>query len=115
MLKISNVETKLENSQLHLIFEVESSFFKTSQPVKFDTTAKLKVVDGRVQITEIQNMSKRVDLSQLANVLNYMNIFNFEFELFQGAKTHVIVKDVDIVGNKLITEGIFYIPATESK
>ena len=69
--------------------------------------ADLRVEDGNIafQNTKIASKNFRIDISQLARVLNYLNPLEFSLNILENNNTTMNVRNISLVNNAINVHG----------
>ena len=108
LVKIEKPSLNLENGKL----KISSSFkFPFAKPVKFSMSAGLKVVDGKIVMSDVKSsQSGNEFVKKLINLMNKNDFLeNLNLNIIDGADTVVKVENVDIKSKKLYVNGQFII------
>lgn len=114
--KLSNASVNIKNNKLYFKVKVTSQLF-LAKPLDIAISTDLKVEDGRIVLTKIDfgNLPKGIDLSRVAYNLNAMNPLTFSINVLENENTKMCIKNVNIVGDKIIINGDVLIPKNTQK
>lgn len=109
--KLSNASVNIKNNKLYFKVKVTSQIFLV-KPLDIVIATDLKVEDGRIVLTKIDfgNLPKGIDLSKVAYNLNAMNPLLFSLNVLENEDTKMCIKNVDIIGDRIIVKGDILIP-----
>ncbi len=110
LLKLENADVKIKNNKLFFTLKVSSKLLP--MPVDMILKADLKVEDGQIVLTKVDfvNAYTRMDLSKAAYLLNILNPLTFSTDILENKKSKLSVQNVNIVGDKIIINGLVFIP-----
>ena len=108
LVKIEKPTLKLDNKKIRISSSVK---FPLAKPVKFAMSAGLRVVDGKIVMSDVQTSDSGSDFAQkLVALMNKQEFLeNINLNLFDGANTVVKVENVDIKNKKVYVNGQFVI------
>lgn len=111
--KLSGADVNIKNNKLNFKIKVTSQLL-LEKPLDINIDTDLKSENGRIVLTKIDlgNIAKGVDLSRVAQHLNSMNPLTFSLEVLENKNTKMCIKDVRIIGNKILVNGNIFIPKT---
>lgn len=109
--KLSGADVEIKNNKLYFTVRVTSQLLLV-KPLDVVMSTDLKVKDGRIVLTKVDlgNLVKGVDLGNVANQLNKVNPLTFSLNVLENKDTKMCIKDVKIIGDKIIVKGNIYIP-----
>ena len=112
LVRVQNAEAQIKNERLYFVIPVYSSFLNIGIPFNLVMSAGIKVVDGKIALSDVtlENTNNRLDLRMFNKLLNTINPLNFTLEIFEGANTETQVKNIKIVDDKILIDGIIFIP-----
>lgn len=113
--KLSGAGVNIKNDKLNFKIKITSELL-LDKPLDVEMSTELKAENGRIVLTEINlgNMVKGVDLSRVSNRLNKMNPLVFSLEVLENKNTKMCIKNVGIIGNKIVIYGNIFIPKTQT-
>ena len=109
--KLSGASVNIKNNKLYFKVRVTSQLFLV-KPLDLVIATDLKVEDGRIVLTKIDfgKLPKGIDLSKVAYNLNAMNPLAFSIDVLENENTKMCIKNVNIVGDRIIVNGDVLIP-----
>lgn len=109
--KLSKADVEIKNNKLYFKVRVTSQLLLT-KPLDIVITTGLKVKDGRIVFTktDLGNLAKGVDINKLAYDLKAMDPLTFSLDVLENKNTKMCIRDVKIVGDKIIVSGNIFIP-----
>jgi len=109
--KLSGADVEVKNNKLYFTVKVTSELL-LAKPLDIVLATDLKVEDGRIVFTKVNlgELVKGVDLSRVAYRLNAMNPLAFSLDVLENKNTKMCIKQVDIVGDKIMISGSIFIP-----
>lgn len=109
-IKISSTRVSIRARKFYYIIGITIPFIRSEQ--KLVVTSDLRVQNGKIDFTNTQLVSKsfKIDLEKVDFIWNYLNPLDFSVNIFEDKDAKVSVKNVKIVDNKIVTDGIVVIP-----
>lgn len=109
--KLSGADVKIKNNKLYFKVRVTSQLL-LAQPLDLSIATDLKVEDGRIVLTKfnVGNLPKGIDLSKVVYRLNAMNPLSFTLNVLENKNTKMMIKTVNISGDKITVNGNIFIP-----
>lgn len=114
--KLSGADVKIKNNKLYFTARITSQLL-LAKPLDIVLATDLKAEDGRIVFTKVDlgDLVKGVDLSKVAYQLNAMNPLTFSLDVLENENTKMCIKQVDIVGDRIIVKGNIFIPRNIKK
>lgn len=105
LFKINDTHVKIHNNQFFYIFDYSLPFLGGHYNMVVE--ADLRVEDGNIafQNTKIASKNFRIDISQLARVLNYLNPLEFSLNILENNNTTMNVRNISLVNNAINVHG----------
>jgi len=108
--KLSGADVEIKNNKLYFTVKVTSPL--SSSPVPIVVRSDLKVEDGNIVLTKIDlvNLFTVIDASRITYLLNALNPLTFSTEILNNKASKINVKNVDIIGDRIIIKGNVIMP-----
>lgn len=105
LFKINDTHVKIHNNQFFYIFDYSLPFLGGHYNMVVE--ADLRVEDGNIAFknTKIASKNFRIDISQLARVLNYLNPLEFSLNILENNNTTMNVRNISLVNNAINVHG----------
>lgn len=115
LLKIDSVDVAIKDDRLHIMMNVSSgitSMFGMSSALKFDVSSALKVSDGKINVYDVrlENANKRLNIAKYISLFNYIDPLQYSLDAFSIKNGKLMIKTVDITDDKILFDGIIFIP-----
>lgn len=109
--KLSGADVQIKNNKLFFKVRVTSQLL-LAEPLDIKMSTDLKVEDGRIVFTKVDlsSLPNGMDLTNFAYRLNAINPLTFSLDVLENKNTKMCIKDVKIVGDKIIIKGNIFIP-----
>lgn len=109
--KLSGADVEIKNNKLFFKVRVTSQLL-LAKPLDIKMSTDLKVEDGRIVFTKVDlsSLPNGMDLTNFAYRLNAINPLTFSLDVLENKNTKMCIKDVKIVGDKIIIKGNIFIP-----
>lgn len=108
--KLEGADVQIKNNKLY--FTIKVILPMSEKPMLISIRSDLKVEDGRIVVTKLDfmNLYTVIDLSKATYLLNAINPLTFSIDILNNKNSKMSVQDVDIIGDKIITKGVIFIP-----
>lgn len=110
--KVFDPVAKIANNRISMSFKVMTPFLFTSDISNVTVNAGLTVENEKIVFTDIDLGSEntRLNLSKMLPLINKLNPLSYEFGISNTANGVLKVKNVRIVNNNILVDGVFIIP-----
>lgn len=108
--KLQGADVQIKNNKLYFTINVTTPF--SSAPIPVVVRSDLKVEEGKIVLTKIDfvNPFSVIDLSKVAYIINAINPLTFSVDILNNKESKMSIQTVDIIGDKIIVNGIIFIP-----
>lgn len=109
-IQVSSTRTAIKNNKFYYIIGFDIPFVPNEQ--KLVIQADLKVKNGKIDYNNTKLVSGHftMDLKKVDFIMKYLNPLDFSVNILKNKDAKVTVKDVDLVGGKIIANGVIVIP-----
>lgn len=108
--KVYTSTINIENNKLY--FSINATPVIVYPPLDVSIGADIKIDDGRITASRIDmlNLYTGFDLTSLANLTSLLKNLNYPINIFDNAQSKLQIQKLNIVGDKILLDGIIYIP-----
>lgn len=108
--KLQGADVQIKNNKLYFTINVTTPL--SSAPIPVVIRSGIKVEEGNIVLTKIDfvNPFTVIDLSKAAYILNAINPLTFSVDILNNKDSKMNIQTVDIVGDKIIVNGMIFIP-----
>lgn len=108
--KLQGADVQIKNNKLYFTVKVTTPL--SAMPVSVVVRSGLRVEEGNIVLTKIDfvNPFTVIDLSKAAYLLNAINPLTFSVDILNNKDSKMSIQTVDIVGDKIIVNGMIFIP-----
>lgn len=112
LFELKNADVKMKDGKFIFSLAMNNTMFNYSIPLNLDVSAKMKIQNGKFQVSEVawENINRKVSLTQITNLLNVINPLNFTVDILNNPSSKVALKTFDIKDNNLNIAGTIFIP-----
>lgn len=112
--KLSGADVQVKNNKLYFTVKVTSPL--SSKPLAITVRSDLKAEEGRIVLTKIDfvNLFTVIDLSKITYLLNAINPLTFSMDIF-NKDSKMSIQSIDITGDKILINGIVFIPKNSQR
>lgn len=109
--KLSGADVEIKNNKLYFTVRVTSQLL-LPKPLDIVMATDLKAENGRIVFSKVDlgGLAKGVDLGNVAHQLDTMNPLAFSLNVLENKNTKMCIKNVSIVGDRIIIKGNVFIP-----
>lgn len=113
--KLSGAGVSIKNNKLYFKVKITSQLL-LEKPLDIAMSTDLRAENGRIVLTKtnLGNIASGVDLKNVSKQLNKMNPLTFSLEVLENKNTKMCIKDVGIIGNKIVIDGNIFIPKSSA-
>ncbi|MBP7211392.1 hypothetical protein KBA27_01005 [bacterium] len=110
--KFSGADVSVKNGKVYFIIHVTSPLLLGKKQLDINIGSDVKVEDGKIVLTKIdlENSFAKIDLSKITSLLNSINPLSFTTNILGDKGTTVDVRNVRIVGDRILVTGNVIIP-----
>lgn len=108
--KLEGADVELKNNKMYFTINVTTPL--SAKPIPVMVRSDVKVEDGNIVLTKIDlvNIYTIIDLSKAAYLLNVLNPLDFSMDILENKNSKMVVKKVEIKGDKIFISGNVLIP-----
>ena len=115
LIKVDSVDVAIKDERLHLLMNVSSglsSMLGVASSLKFDVSAALKIVDGKINVYDVrlENSNRKLNIAKYLALFNYIDPLQYSLDAFSIKNGKLMIKTVDISDDKILFDGIIFIP-----
>lgn len=115
LIKVDSVDVAIKDERLHLLMNVSSglsSMLGVASSLKFDVSAALKIVDGKINVYDVrlENSNRKLNIAKYLALFNYIDPLKYSLDAFSIKNGKLMIKTVDISDDKILFDGIIFIP-----
>lgn len=107
--QIDSTYVRIKNGKFHYVIKYYIPFIKGYKNMVF--VSDLSAVDGEIEFknTQILGDSTAIDVKHFSKLINYLNPLDFSLQIQENKDAKINVKNVKIVDNKVIADGILIV------
>ena len=87
--------------------------FNKASNLNFEISTALKVVDGKINVYDVrlEKTNKKLNIAKYLSLINFIDPLQYSMDAFQIPNGKLTINTVNIVDDKILVEGIIYIPS----
>ena len=107
---IDSTSAKIKHNKFYYIVKYYIPMVKGTKTVVF--VSDLSANDGKIEFenTKILGETKSINVKYFSKIINYVNPLDFSLEIQENKNAKINIKNVKIVDDKIIADGIIIIP-----
>jgi len=115
LIKLESVDVAIKNERLHVMLNVSSgitNLFNKASNLKFEVSTALKVVDGKINTYDVrlENSNRKLNIAKYLSLINFIDPLQYSLDAFAIKNGKLLIKSTNIVDDKILVEGIIFIP-----
>lgn len=111
LFKIDEIDVTVEDERLHFVLSVISPYVRANK-MTFRISTALRVENGKIKSYDarLENSNKRINVSKYLSLLNVIDPLVFSMNKFSIPNGKFMIKNIKIVDDKVLVDGIIFIP-----
>ena len=112
LLELEYLDAKFKDDKLLFSMNMNNKMFNYSIPLYIGASAKISVKNGKIILSQVhlENLNKKINLTQLTNLLNKINPLTYTVDVLDNKNSKVAIKTLNIKEDKLILDGTLFVP-----
>lgn len=112
LMELKDVNVKFNDDKFLFSLKMDNKMFNYSLPLNMDVSTQLSVKNGKFVLSHvtIENLNKKINLTQFTNMLNTINPLSYTVNVLNNKDSKIAIDSLDIKGDKLILEGTLFVP-----
>lgn len=111
LVKLDAVDVAIKNGRSHVMIDVSSSFTKSAS-LRFEISSAIQVVDGKIKVYDVrlENSNRRLNIAKYIALFDFIDPLKYSLDVFSIPNGKLMVKTIDMLDDKILVEGIIFIP-----